>query len=144
MARPRPRPGRRNDFGAIARRIQKLGEQAGVEVGSGLRVIGEVIMTDVKASREGHGVPVDTGALRSTGRVTGPTGVRNPSVLLSFGGAAAPYALRQHENLFYRHTVGEARYLVRGVERFQADGADAANRALEANIAQALKKAKVA
>ena len=77
-------------------------------------------MLDVKASSPGHGVPVDTGVLRGSGIVTGP----DPSgaVALTFGGAAAPYAIRQHEELGYRHTVGEARYLIRGVQRWEAGG----------------------
>jgi hypothetical protein len=97
-------------------RMARRGDQANV---SGLRVIGEMIMADIKDSRSEKGVPVDTGVLRASGRVTGPdaAGV----VRLTFGGASAAYALRQHEVLSYRHTVGEARYLVRGVERFVAD-----------------------
>lgn len=81
--------------------------------------IGQEIMTDVKSSRPGRGVPVDEGTLRSTGRVefTAVKGEK-PSVELSFGGAAAPYALAQHEITTYRHKVGEPRYLVRGLERW--------------------------
>jgi hypothetical protein len=78
-------------------------------------------MLDVKASRPGEGVPVDTGALRSTGRVEGP---KNDEVELSFGGAAAPYALKVHEeDPERRHTVGEHRYLVRGMDRWRQNGA---------------------
>jgi hypothetical protein len=129
------------DFGTIARRIEAVGREVGHEMGSGLRVIGEAIMTDVKASRAGRGVPVDTGALRASGRVTGPTGLGEPRVRLSFGGASAPYALRQHEDLTLRHKVGEARYLVRGVERFQADGFDQVESALRANAREGLERA---
>ncbi len=76
-------------------------------------------MTDVKASTPGHGVPRDEGILAGTGKVTGPSG---GVVTLRFGGPAAPYAVVQHENLDFRHTVGEARYLVRGLERWQPGG----------------------
>jgi hypothetical protein len=100
------------------RKIEIMARAGGEENVSGLRVVGETIMTDVKAARPGAGVPVDTGALRSSGRVTGPS--HNGVVTLSFGGAAAPYALRQHEDLAYRHKLGEARYLVRGLERWEA------------------------
>ncbi|MGH9255471.1 MAG: hypothetical protein ACRD3C_13000, partial [Vicinamibacterales bacterium] len=55
-----------------------------------------------------------------------------PSVELSFGGAAANYALAQHEILTYRHKVGEARYLVRGMERWKPGGSSAME-ALKAN-----------
>lgn len=92
-------------------------------VPSGLRMIGEEIMFDIKASRPGKGVPVDEGPLRASGRVEGPNNVGE--VTLSFGGASAPYALRQHEELSYNHTVGEARYLVRGMERWRPGGSSA-------------------
>jgi hypothetical protein len=111
-------------FRDAARTIERLAKAQGqtLRQGAGLRVIGEEIMTDVKASRPGRGVPVDTGALRSTGRVTGPA---NGVVRLSFGGTAAPYAIIQHEVLHFHHTVGEARYLVRGVERWTPNGSAA-------------------
>ena len=105
----------------VARKIETLARAGGDANVSGARVIGEQIMTDVKASRPGAGVPVDTGALRQTGRVDGPDA--RGVVRLSFGGAAASYALRQHEDLSYRHTVGEARYLVRGLERWERGNA---------------------
>lgn len=107
-------------FKAAGRRIEVLAKRTGAAVPSGLRLIGEEIMLDVKAARPGEGVPVDTGALRSSGRVEGPA---LNVVTLSFGGASAPYALKVHEELDTPHTVGEARYLVRGVERWQRDGA---------------------
>jgi hypothetical protein len=106
------------NVGEVARKIETLYRAAGEELVSGMRVVGEMVMTDVKAARPGAGVPVDTGALRASGRVSGPGG--DGVVSLTFGNAAAPYALRQHEELRYRHTVGEARYLVRALERFEA------------------------
>ncbi len=110
----------RQSFKAAAKQIERLSMKLRKKTISGLRVIGEEIMLDVKASRSGAGVPVDEGTLRSTGRVEGP---KHDEVELSFGGAAAPYALEQHENVSLRHTVGEARYLVRGLDRWQANGA---------------------
>ena len=118
----------RRNFARAARKIEAFGNGMRPPLGSGLRQIGEEIMTDVKASAPGHGVPVDTGVLRGSGRVEGPRS--DLTVLLSFGGAAAPYALRQHEDMTYRHTVGEARYLVRGVDRWRPGGS-AAIRALK-------------
>ena len=106
----------------------------------GLRMIGEEIMTDVKNSRAGHGVPVRKGTLRGTGRVEGPTG-EPPQVSLSFGGAAAPYALVQHEVLTFAHPVGEARYLVRGLERWSA-GASNAMHVLGRSAEQTLNRGK--
>lgn len=110
------------EFKRGAKKIEKLAKNLGKKVPSGLRLIGEEIMLDAKASRPGAGVPVKTGALRSSGRVEGPL---NDQVTLSFGGAAAPYALEQHENVFLHHRVGEARYLVHALERWQPGGASA-------------------
>jgi len=56
---------------------------------------GEALMTSVKADPD---FPVDTGALKSSGRVKQPE-IRGTfiDVELGFGGAAAPYALYVHE-----------------------------------------------
>ena len=115
----------RASFQRAAARIAAAAKRISADVGVGLRLIGEEIMLDVKASRPGHGVPVDTGALRASGRVTGPASsgaTGQATVELSFGGAAAPYALVQHEVLTYHHELGEARYLVRGLERWRSGG----------------------
>lgn len=103
----------------------------------GLRDIGEEIMADVKASRHGKGVPVDEGTLRSSGTVRGPDS--DGAVRLTFGGPSAPYALVQHERTDYSHTVGESRYLIRGMERWQPDGS-AAVAAMRANTIQAIAR----
>ena len=111
-------------FRAASKRIRAAAREAGAAWNP--RVIGEEIMADVKASRPGHGVPVDEGTLRNSGRVTGGGGpAAMQRVALEFGGAAAPYALIQHENLQYAHPVGEARYLVRGLERWTPQGSAA-------------------
>lgn len=106
-------------FNAAAKSIVAAAREAGAAMGPHLRMFGEEIMADVKRSKPGHGVPVDKGTLRGSGRVEGPSGtVTSPRVAISFGSAAAPYAMIQHEVLKFRHTVGEARYLVRGLERW--------------------------
>jgi len=110
-------------FNKAAKRIKDLEKGTVLSSLAGLRVIGEEIMLDVKAARPGAGVPVDTGALRSTGRVEGPKG---NEVELSFGGAAADYALKVHEEVEIPHRVGEARYLVRGIDRWRQNGASVA------------------
>jgi hypothetical protein len=97
------------------RAIEELARAGGEELVQGVRVLGEQIMTDVKTTRPGAGVPRDEGILAGSGTVDGPD--QTGKVDLSFGGAAAPYALRQHEDLTLRHTIGEARYLIRGLER---------------------------
>lgn len=119
------------DLKTAARRVEQLHISMGQRMPSGLTVVAESIMTDVKSSRPGRGVPRDTGALAASGRVSRPRVSKGKiTVRLGFGGAAAPYALYQHEMMSLRHTLGEARYLVRGVERFQTQGFKAATTAL--------------
>lgn len=125
----------RASFNAAAERIARLRRGLEAKTPAGVRRIGEEIMTDVKASRPGAGVPRDTGTLASTARVTGPNS--KGEVILSFGGQAAPYALEQHERTDFSHRLGEARYLVRGLERWQPDGS-AAMAALKANAQAAV------
>lgn len=82
-------------------------------------------------------VPVDTGVLRGSGVVLQPqrsgSGVR---VVMGYGGAAKAYALKQHEELSYRHRVGQAKYLVEGVRR----SLPGAEQRIAANIRKRLGK----
>lgn len=56
--------------------------------------------------------PIDTGALRSTERVTDPIVTeRTITVGLEAGGPDAPYAIYVHENLEAHHPVGQAKFL---------------------------------
>lgn len=74
-----------------------------------------ILMTKIKRDD----VPVDTGALRSTGQVKQPeitgSAVR---VELGFGGPAAPYALFVHEKTENHHNVGRAKYLEAPVNEY--------------------------
>jgi hypothetical protein len=107
----------------VRRKIEAAAKAGGEAMVSGLRVIGEEIRTDVAASRPGAGVPLDQGPLRASLRVQGPEKRGTVDVVqLVAGGAAAPYALRQHEELQYKHDDGEARYWIRGLERWQRGG----------------------
>ena len=126
-------------FAAAARKIEAMARKGGDEMVSGIRVIGEAIMTDVKASRPGAGVPKDEGPLSASGRVEGPDS--RGAVELTFGGAAAPYALYQHERVDLRHQLGEARYLTRGMERFEQGGGP--EKALEEVLAETIRIGKV-
>lgn len=59
-------------------------------------------------------VPVDTGTLRRSGilLLAREKGSAMIEVVMGYGGAASAYALRQHENLSYRHKQGQqAKYL---------------------------------
>lgn len=63
-------------------------------------------------------VPVHTGVLRASGVVLQPERMAGRvRVVLGYGGAAKTYAVVQHENLRFKHTVGQARYLSEGVRR---------------------------
>lgn len=125
-------------FRKAARRIKKFARSMEGETGKTIRQVGEEVMTDVKASRPGKGVPVDLGPLRASGQVTGPN---NGVVVLSFGGPSADYALIQHERMDFAHDVGEARYLVRGLERWEPAGSQAMA-ALKANAEAGIRAAR--
>ena len=57
-------------------------------------------------------VPVDTGALRSSGVVQKPVSDGNAtSVTLGYGGPSVDYAFKVHEDLEAFHKVGQAKYL---------------------------------
>lgn len=57
-------------------------------------------------------VPVDTGALRSSGFVAQPTQSGNTHQIdMGYGGAASDYAVIVHERLDTHHPVGQAKYL---------------------------------
>lgn len=72
---------------------------------------GSIIMTEAKQR-----APLDVGTLRNSGYVTLPrTDSEGTFVEVGFGGAAKAYAVRQHEELSYRHDVGEAKYLERAI-----------------------------
>jgi hypothetical protein len=69
----------------------------------------ERLMTESKQTF----VPVDTGALRSSGHVEPVrfTGRATIEVSLGYGGPSAAYALEVHENLNSHHAYGQAKYL---------------------------------
>lgn len=56
--------------------------------------------------------PVDRGPLRASEHVTPPE-IRGREIEAAIvaGGPSAPYARSQHENLTYRHTVGQAKFI---------------------------------
>lgn len=92
----------------LERNLANLNGEAPKILARALMAEGEMIMLDSKA----NWVPVDTGALRSTGHVQEPViNGTKVSVTLGYGGPAVPYAVVQHERLDYNHTVGRAKYL---------------------------------
>ena len=56
--------------------------------------------------------PVDTGALKSTVRTTGPVlGPKTVKVGTTAGGPTAPYAVKVHEDTEVYHRVGQAKFI---------------------------------
>jgi hypothetical protein len=91
----------------VIARLERLAQRFPDEVGNALRAEAEIEMTEAKKR-----TPVKTGALRGSGHVTGPErSWRDIAVVLSFGGPAAPYAVRVHEDLTAFHRVGQAKFL---------------------------------
>lgn len=67
-------------------------------------------------------VPVDTGTLRRSGQILPPkeNAQHNIELVMGYGGAAKAYALRQHEDLDYKHKEGkQAKYLEEPVKNRQ-------------------------
>lgn len=125
-------------FKLASRRIAKFTALMHKDVGKATRQIADEIHADC-ASRPGKGVPRDTGNLAATGKVRGPD-ARSRSTI-SYGGTAAPYAMAQHERLDYHHDLGEARWLIRAVERWEPGGSQAM-RALAANAEAGIRLAR--
>jgi hypothetical protein len=53
--------------------------------------------------------PVDTGTLRNSAMVARDDGAKK--VQVGYGGAAASYSIRQHEDMSLHHNVGQAKFL---------------------------------
>lgn len=97
---------------------------------------GSIIMTEAKKR-----APVDLGTMKSSGYVTLPMRQGGSVVVeAGFGGAAKAYAVVQHENLGYRHEVGEAKYLENAINAKEQEVRDRirriADRALESGHAR--------
>ena len=67
---------------------------------------------EVKRTEVVKRTPKDVGTLRNTIHVDGPESQgKRITVAIVAGGPAAPYAIVQHENLSFKHTEGQAKYL---------------------------------
>ncbi len=97
---------------AVVANILRASAEKRQRAGQRLYLYGEAIMTRSKRDF----CPVDTGRLRSSGHVQLPEITRDEIVVrLSYGGAAATYAVIVHEDLTVHHPVGQAKYLERPV-----------------------------
>lgn len=103
-----------NGVGAMKQRVLKAFQEYPKKVGRAMFQEGQIEMTEAKRR-----TPVDVsanaphpGQLRASGTVHEPVYEgRTITVTLSFGGAAADYAVYVHEMLGNFHKVGQAKYL---------------------------------
>lgn len=95
-------------------RLQRALAQSGPE---GARVAAKALRNEAQEAmaHSQDEVPVDTGALKASGRVRPDTGVYNGPdgvfVELTYGGTGTEYAIYVHENLEAHHPHGKAKYL---------------------------------
>lgn len=90
----------------LKRIITSFARRFPVQAEAALRQECEIEMAEAK-----NRTPVDTGALRASGRVETERTSNYVRATLSFGGASAPYALKVHEDLDAYHDDGQAKYL---------------------------------
>ena len=64
--------------------------------------------TEIKGLSQSR-CPVESGTLRDSAVIE--SDATKYEVTVGYGGAASKYALIQHENMQYHHTVGQAKYL---------------------------------
>lgn len=102
--------------GDLRDQLKKTKQLVGQATARALYVAGNEVMTEAKSR-----APIDTGVLRASGYVTIPD-VERPKVEVGFGGAAADYALVQHERTEFHHEVGEAKYLSNAIDAVDVQG----------------------
>lgn len=88
--------------------LRKVAADVGGRMGAALYEIGNEVMGESKRL-----VPVDTGALKGSGYVAPPQVDGGRLVVeMGYGGPAAQYAVRQHEDLSLNHPDGgQAKFL---------------------------------
>lgn len=90
--------------GAVAARVSTIAYAA--QDAAEQALLEELLVELAEAKRR---TPVDTGALRASGRVVGPT--RASRALVGNIVFDQPYAVFVHEHLEVHHRVGQAKYL---------------------------------
>jgi len=91
--------------------LAKLGKGAMDQAGKALYQ--EALLIQRESMRR---TPVETGVLRDSHETKAPEALGDEvQVRIVVGGPAAPYALRQHEDLSLNHPNGEAKFLERSV-----------------------------
>jgi hypothetical protein len=91
----------------IAGRLAAASKQIRADIKKAVRIVMEVKRTEMVRR-----TPKEFGTLRNTVMVQPPEWNGNTiSCSVVAGGPSAPYAIVQHENLQYRHTEGQAKYI---------------------------------
>ena len=94
-------------LGQTTERIREIGEEVEKQSARILNEVGQPRVAKMKAR-----VPVKDGHLRASIRLSPAKRTRQGvEVYWQAGGTTTAYALRQHEDLTYKHTVGEALYI---------------------------------
>ena len=122
-------------------RIQKALAQSGPE---GVKVAARALRNEAQEAFavSQDEVPVDTGALKASGRVRPEVGVYESGnevyVEITYGGAATEYSIYVHENLQAFHPHGKAKYLedplTRQVSGISGRIADKIERAMKGHL----------
>ena len=108
-------------------KLKTAGKTAASDLAGPLKLEAELIMTKSKQV-----TPVDLGTLRASGVVRRPDISRHKvTVEMGYGGAAAAYALVQHERTDFTHTVGAAKFLEKPVKEAKAGFGDRVARHLD-------------
>lgn len=114
----------------IRSRIPQVSSEVRAAMAQGLYALGTDTMTNAKKR-----TPVDTGALIASGTTHLPqVSGSSVSVNLTFGGAAASYAIYVHEMVHLYHAIGEAKFLEKAVIEMQPK----ADRYLAQHVARAV------
>lgn len=92
----------------VLEELKRTQENMAIAAGGAMYLEGWNVMTEAKQN-----APVDMGPLRDSGYVTLPERAQDGrmTVELGFGGIAKDYAVRQHEELTWRHEVGGPKFL---------------------------------
>lgn len=96
----------------VANNLLKLASIAGEAVAQSLNEVAEVTLTDAKER-----TPVDTGTLKSSGKVSEHATLRKHQAKLTYG---TEYAVWVHEQTNLKHRVGEAKFLEKALQKTAA------------------------
>jgi len=96
------------NIGAVRTNLDRIAAEAHQKAAAAIYEVGNEVMGQSKRL-----VPVDTGALKGSGYVDQPrVELGRVSVEIGYGGPAAQYAVRQHEDLSLNHPQGgQAKFL---------------------------------